>query len=116
MSMASVLAFSRAALEFLKGGGALVDKEEMKRRTDICVSCPHNQVLSGCRCAFLFRTIGAVLPKDRVNPELHVCEVCACSLPVKCSVPAAVIKASEEGRELDYPGHCWVPSAQGEAT
>ena len=71
---------------------------------------PMNQPVQGCRCAPLYRMVDRAIPEDRRFGDLHVCGVCGCSLKAKCAVPASVVVASDEGRDLPYPVGCWVPS------
>lgn len=108
ITLADVMAASRAAMQYIVGLGRLEPMEENQRRRRICVTCPLNQPMSGCRCGPLYRAIAAVVPSERGFADLHVCGVCHCSLRVKCAVPADVIRASDRGRGLKYPGHCWV--------
>ena len=109
-SVTEILAFSRAALDWLMGGREIVPLEVNEARRKTCAACPMNQPVQGCRCAPLYRMVDRAIPEDRRFGDLHVCGVCGCSLKAKCAVPASVVAASDEGRDLPYPVGCWVPS------
>ena len=109
-SVTEILAFSRAALDWLMGGREIVPLEVNEARRKTCTACPMNQPVQGCRCAPLYRMVDRAIPEDRRFGDLHVCGVCGCSLKAKCAVPGSVVIASDEGRDLPYPVGCWVPS------
>ena len=109
-SISEIMAFSRAALDWLMGGRGIVSLEVNEGRRQACVACPMNQPVQGCRCAPLYRMIDRAIPEERRFGDLHVCGVCGCSLKAKCAVPDSVVAASDKGRDLPYPVGCWVPS------
>jgi hypothetical protein len=107
--LSAVMAFSKTAFEFIKSGAELVDTAEAKRRTDICLGCPLNTRVTGCKCSIFYKTINQVIPEDRKNPELGVCGICSCSLQAKVNLTADVIRRGETRHDLQYPPHCWLP-------
>lgn len=115
---ATAMAGSRAFLEFLSSGAQLVDKQEAFRRAEICRRCHLNTKGKGClSCNGLNKLVQKILPGDRKEPDLHICAACGCSLQAKVQMPASVIKAADEGRDLAYPSWCWTneilkPSAE----
>lgn len=104
-----VMAFTASAFEFIKQGGGIVDKKESERRAAICRGCALNRSMN-CICTPIYRLIDLTIPKDRKEPGLLVCGVCACSLAAKVLMPRRVIAEGESGRNLTYPPHCWIPS------
>lgn len=100
------LAFSRTMLEFIKVGGAIVPIDEAQRRRAICVACPLNQRATGCKCSVFYKAVEAAVPKERRWDDLHVCQLCSCSLQAKVQVPMDVLIADR--RKIDWPVHCWM--------
>ena len=64
-SVSEILAFSRAALEWLMGGREIVPLEVNEARRKTCAACPMNQPVQGCRCAPLYRMVDRAIPEDR---------------------------------------------------
>ena len=110
MGVSEVLAFSRAALAWAETGGELVSMDENERRHKICVDCPMNVSMSGCACTPLYKAIALAIPVERRFDDLNICQACGCTLKAKCAAPASVIQASDLGRDIQYPGWCWVNS------
>ena len=109
LGLSHVLAASRAFLEWLSSGFGTATMEETLRRRSVCLECPLNRPAAGCKCDVLYKAIAAAVPTDRQFGDAHICGACGCSLKAKLSAPAAVIAASEKGRNLQYPAECWVP-------
>ena len=109
--LSSIMAASKAALEWLSSGLGMSSMEENQRRRALCSNCTLNQPATGCKCSVLYRMIDNAVPAERRFEDLHICGACGCSLKAKCAAPDNVIIASEKGRDLTYPHHCWVPDA-----
>lgn len=109
ITMSAVIGASKAALEFVASGAALVPEAERARRAEICLGCAANNFIRGCRCSIFYKMIDKMVPMERRDPGLGVCGVCACSLQAKTNLPANVIIAGDAGRHLQYPAHCWIP-------
>lgn len=107
ITLADILAFSKTMLEWLAKGLPLVPMTEAQRRRDICVACPLNRQPSGCKCGLLYRMIASSVPRDRQFDDVHVCGVCQCSLKAKVNLPMGVVESGAQGRNLQYPVHCW---------
>ncbi len=108
MSLEKISSFSRAAWEWGKSGGELVPLHEAERRRDICAGCAANTDPGhDCFTCKLGQLIAAAVPAERRFPELHVCGHCGCELRSKVSLPKKVIIASDIGRGIVYPNHCW---------
>lgn len=107
VSIAKVVAISRAALEWVSLGKELVSVEESKRRADICKACPLMSGYSGCKCGLLYNLIAKSVPEARRDNDLGYCRVCSCELRSKVNLPANVILASNKGRDLQWPTPCW---------
>lgn len=108
IGLEQVMAFSRAAFEWLKSGGDMVSLEENERRRAICAECPLNQPMNGCKCAPFYKILSNIIPDNRRHSDLHICGICGCSLQAKCASPVNVIKQSDKGRDLSYPTQCWI--------
>lgn len=102
-----VMSASRAALTWMREGGALVSKEEASRRAAICRGCPLNRPSPSWVCSVLCKTLDELVPAERREAGLSICGICACSLPAKILMPDEVIRTSNAGRHLRYPDHCW---------
>ena len=109
ITLSAVLNASRAFFTWLTSGKPMVDITENERRRQICITCPLNDVMSGCRCSVFYKAIAAAVPQERQYADLHVCLACKCSLKAKCATPAELIALTEKGRGIQYPVHCWVP-------
>lgn len=108
ISLKTALAFSAAMFEWVKGGSQLVSKEESERRAAICRGCRFNRHADTCgACAAFYAAVGAVVPKARAEAGLKICGACGCSLQAKVLLPKAAIDASNAGRGIIYPAHCW---------
>lgn len=105
--MEEIVSFSKAALEWLASGRQLVPKEEAERRADICKGCQMNSPLHGCNCGLIYKMIASSVPLDRRDAELGICGACSCELKSKVNLPENVIRASNEGRNIAWPAHCW---------
>lgn len=107
INMSKVIAFSRAAIEFVKSGMKLVPKSEAQRRAEICKRCPENRAMTGCNCGGYHQLIASSIPAERKIQGLHVCWRCGCDLQSKVNVEDSVIIASNKGQNIEYPAECW---------
>lgn len=107
ITMSAVISASKAALEFVASGAELVTEEERARRAEICLGCACNVFIRGCRCSVWYKMIDKMIPASRRDPGLGICAVCQCSNSAKTNMPDNVIRASNEGRNLPFPPHCW---------
>lgn len=102
------ISFSKAFLEFAKGGGEMVSIEEGSRRASICRTCHLNMQGSGCMsCSALAAAINLVMPSNRKFEGIHLCAACGCGLQAKVNMPDNVVIKSNEERGLVYPAWCW---------
>lgn len=111
ISLDQVRAFSSFALAHFKNGGALVPVELAKARAQKCLDCQFNQQITNCgACEKVYELVEKMVPAERRMDGLSVCRICGCGLKVKVNVPIEVIRASEEGRNLQYPpaDKCWI--------
>lgn len=115
------VAFYRTRAEWIGDGGEPLPQDKAQARADRCLHgnggkpCPHNQemplfeVLTG---AVAKSVIAQLKVKDKMGlrlqqeNELHTCDVCLCSLRLKCFVPSKFIHVSF-GRE-ELPSYCWM--------
>jgi hypothetical protein len=109
LTLDKITAFSAAVFEWIKEGRNLVDEEESTRRAKICLGCPFNKTIHSCSCAPLWALIKAIIPKRRQIDNLHVCAICGCSISAMVLMPISVLEASDKGRGLEFPPHCWKP-------
>lgn len=103
-----ILAMSKAALDWIRGGGGFVAREESERRAAICRSCPANRPMTGCKCSALFRVVDGLVPADRRLPGIGLCLSCGCTLTVKVNVPLEILRKADEGRDIQYVSGCWM--------
>ena len=107
LTLDKISSFSHAVFQWIREGRSLVDEEESTRRAKICLGCPFNKTIPSCSCAPLWALIKAIIPKKRQIDNLHVCSICGCSNSAAVLMPLTVIAASEAGRDLRHPAHCW---------
>jgi len=116
LTMSGVLAFSRAALEFVKSGMKLVPFEEAQRRAKICEGCFQNRAMTGCACGNYHAIVAAAVPESRKIESLKVCWACGCDLKSKVNLEESVILASNKGRrDLNFPDFCWQKAIEDKA-
>jgi len=108
MSVDKIISFSRAAWEWIKSGGELVVPEEAERRAKICRDCPANADSGhGCFNCALGKLVRSMVPQSRQIEGLKTCMYCGCDLQSKVNLPEAGIIASDKGRNIAFPDHCW---------
>lgn len=108
LTVSKVTSASIAFVAFVKGEAAIVEKAESEARAATCRGCRFNRNPDGCgACSALFALLGVAIPKGRAEPGLKACGACGCDLKLKVLMPAAVIEASNKGRGVEYPEHCW---------
>ena len=71
------------------------------------MGCKFNRAPHACACTPLWKFIASVIPAERKRDNLHICGICGCALSAKTQMPDEVIRASDKGRNLNYPGYCW---------
>lgn len=103
----AILGFSKAAIEWVASGRDLVPQSEAQRRREICIKCSLNISVGGCKCSLFYKAVAKAIPPERRFPGLGVCIACSCSLTAKVNLPMNVIRESNKGRALDFPGYCW---------
>lgn len=102
----SVMAASAATLEWIKSK-KFVSPEESFRRAEICRACRFNRASPSWVCATLCNVLTALVPEGRRENGMAICGICSCSLAAKTLAPMSVIEASNAGRGLRFPSHCW---------
>lgn len=108
VTMSGVLGFSKAAIAFVKSGGAMATPEVSAARAAICAVCPLNQPMTGCSCNVFYKVLDATVPAARRIPGLHVCRACQCTLAVKVLLTEEQVVISNEGRDIKWPeADCW---------
>jgi hypothetical protein len=99
---------------FLKRGQERVSAEQAEQRAGVCIQCPFNQPIEGCRsCSF--KHIRALIVKivggqpTKYSNRLNACSVCGCSLQAKVHLPISLLNdyMSAEQKQ-DFPEFCWV--------
>jgi ADP-heptose:LPS heptosyltransferase len=89
-----------------------VDRALARKRADVCIACPRNQVGP----AFERAAAEAILEQENlrkgnalttpVDKQLQSCNVCGCHLKLKVWVPIQHI--APRSRLRDFPAHCWI--------
>ncbi len=109
MSLSTVMAGSKALMDFLIHGVDQVPIEQVKQRASVCLSCHLNTPMTGCKsCSSLGKTISKILPGERQSSQLNACAACGCALQLKVNSTIETIKNADSGRNITYPDHCWV--------
>lgn len=96
----------RFFLSLISWDGTFVSQEEAERRVDICIACPNNVHVSGCKgCGGVLRLAkeklaGRSTPKDNA---LESCRICGCFNSVSVWIPLK----SQNTDGLEFPDHCW---------
>lgn len=107
LTLAKIVAFSEGLIAFITTGGRMVTPSEAQGRGDICRGCRFNVHSRSCACGPFYRMLEAVIPKDRQQANLKICAACGCALQAKVNLPDSIVKASNHGRNLVFPDHCW---------
>ena len=99
----------------LRKSDELVSPEEHKRRVGICINCPRNGVIMGCKfCTWLAQQTTELMAGRSIPraPEVvkRSCMACGCDIASKTAVPLAVLKQVDEklGITPDYDPRCWM--------
>jgi len=107
LSLALVERFIKTVALTIKGR-KLVPQEEAERRAAICVACPMNTTIGGCRsCYAIARPLKALLGNRTTEAKPAYCRACGCDLSAKCWIPNDVLNKAEFGHNLDYAPGCW---------
>ncbi len=105
----TAIAGSKAFIAFIRGGFKMEDVGVAHARAEVCRTCHLNTPAAGCSsCSTLHVASARFLPKDRQFTGLHVCAACGCGLQMKVNMPMSVIESADEGRNLQFPAHCWI--------
>lgn len=115
LTVSSVTRFTAAALRWLATGAEVVPMEQLKKRQEICATCPLNTSLRACKCSLFYKSIDALVPQARRHPDLRVCSACGCSCQAKVQMPLKMVIDADEGRNIRYPTVCWVSTERAEA-
>jgi hypothetical protein len=108
VTMSGVLGFSKAAIAFVKSGGAMATPEVSAARAAICAVCPLNQPMTGCACNVFYKVLDATVPAARRIAGMHVCRACQCTLAVKILLTDEQVIISNEDRNITWPEqNCW---------
>lgn len=110
--MEAIMGFTKAVFAYLQGGGNFADNTEISRRAEICRGCKFNRPAKGCSCDVLYGLVNRLVPQNLRKEGVYICGICGCSLTAKIAVPDAVVRASNEGRDLRFPVYCWQGTAQ----
>lgn len=107
LGMQKVIGISSFMLELVRSNEPLVDKTEAERRANICKSCPFNKKSNTCVCTPIYKTMAALIPKERQIEGLQICGICGCMLQLKVLMPQSVIVQDNENKQRRYPDYCW---------
>lgn len=114
LTLVDVMKFSKAAIGWLASGAKVVPMEQLKKRQNSCLGCQLNSKLKACSCSAFYKTIDALVPADRRDPGLKICQACLCSTVAKTQMPLEMVDKADEGRNITYPALCWVSLERGE--
>jgi hypothetical protein len=113
LTVGSVTRFTAAAIRWLAKGAKVVPFEQMKKRQAACLACPLNNPMKACSCSLFYKSINAVVPEARRDPNLFICSACGCSINAKVQMPLDMVLQADEGRNIQYAVGCWVRDEQG---
>lgn len=113
LTVGNVTRFTAAALRWLAKGAQMVPMEQLKKRQEICKSCPLNNPMRTCSCSIFYKSVNALVPDARRDPDLFICSACSCSINAKAQMPLEMVLDADEGRNIQYASGCWVLSEQG---
>ena len=110
LTVSDALAFLSTVGAFFKSGGKLVEQEQADTRASVCVSCPLNTKVAGCRpCVGLARKVFDLLGARKTphDSNLQQCGVCGCVLAAKVWLPIETVHAVTPDTS-QFPDHCWI--------
>lgn len=112
IGLQEVIQFLNSITHVFRNNG-LVDQSVAEERANICLSCPLNTTVSGCRpCAGVATLVYKVLGAKRVSSQdkLKECGVCGCALAAKVWVPKSYLESlkSVQSHRDKYPDYCWM--------
>lgn len=106
LDLTKIAQASATLIAWLGKGLGFVAPEESARRAEICRGCPFNKKAAACVCTPFFKTIDALVPQHRREPDLLICALCGCSLMAKVLAPIEVVRESVGAVRL--PDNCWI--------
>lgn len=104
LNLTQVLSFTSATVEWIKNGLGFAPKAESEARASVCRGCPFNQATT-CSCTTFWKMLEALIPTNRVEPDMKICILCGCALRAKVIAPKEAILAEKHPR---LPNYCWV--------
>lgn len=113
LSVAEAITGAKVLGAWLFGGFSKISQEEADQRSRTCAACPFNMPGDGCTtCASnaMREAVEGVLGRSRTvaHDNLHVCNVCGCSLKVGVWAPLDLLMEHTDPKEMDRaPAFCW---------
>ena len=96
---------------WVSAGMPLVSKEEANRRAAICVACPMQADVPGCRtCSRMARTIMRMQPKAKTQHDrrLKNCMICKCVNQAQVWAPEKYLSIGVTDDMMEqFPSECW---------
>jgi hypothetical protein len=108
LTTAKIAEVSEIVFDFIRAGAEFVPVEESKRRADICAKCPFNRTPPTCLCTPMWKAMDALVPADRRDNRMRVCQVCGCTVQVKTLISSKILSKADAGRQITYPSWCWM--------
>ena len=111
----AALRFHRLRTLWLGSGGHPVPSTQSQSRASVCLGCSMNQQKG---IQEFFTEAAALVVTRQIElksgmklsvvgeEDLHICDACACYLPLKVHAPLEHILATTDLTEL--PSHCWI--------
>lgn len=113
LGLGDVVMFTRVLVDKFVSGGKNVEAEEATRRAAICVSCPDNVSIGGCKGCNSGRVETAVRRitnsgATKHDNELETCRWCGCFNRAQIWFPLQILQKnmSDDVKE-SLPKHCW---------
>lgn len=114
----TVQSFSQFLLNFVLGGGQLVDQNTANIRAEICMGCHNNLPTSeikksGCATCrkignLAINSLRSTIIKSNKTPldgRLLACGICGCDLKISVWIPNETLLSKDDANA--YPDFCW---------
>ena len=101
-------------LRWFLEGKRKVSKDEVERRSKICISCPLNVPAKDCpSCGnkTIMDLVSQFVGGETTEYDIRIqaCSVCGCSLKAKTRIPLDILKANEPAiLKGAFPDYCWL--------
>lgn len=112
LTSGDIKSFGQMVISWITSGAELVDQNEAERRGSLCRDCKYNIKAQGCMtCRGAVNAVKGIAGKSTSHdPNLHMCNICACSNASAVWLPKEVqLQYLSEETKASFPtdGSCW---------